>query len=81
MWQYISNHDLNGSHDSVVDVKAQTDIVIHKIFQGFSDRKESICLVDSIFGQAEQQDMAKLLEPLKPGHEPLFELVEGDDFT
>ena len=33
IWRYINDGDnLNGEHDSMVDTKSQTDIIITKIF-------------------------------------------------
>ena len=36
VWKFINNgHNLNGAHNSLVDVKAQTDILINKMFIPF----------------------------------------------
>ncbi len=81
VWKYITNRNLNGAHDSLVDAKAQTDIVTHKFFQAFIDRAKSIRTIDEIFTRAEQRNMSRLLEPTRPVHDPWFELTTNDDFT
>jgi hypothetical protein len=37
VWKFISNSNLNGAHDSLVDTKAQTDIFVHEYFVPFID--------------------------------------------
>ena len=33
MWKFITGQNLNGAHDSLIDAKAKTDIVIHNFFK------------------------------------------------
>ena len=42
VWKYLNKVNLNGAHDSLVDTKAQTDIVIHLYFVPFIDRLASV---------------------------------------
>jgi hypothetical protein len=75
VWKYNTGNNLNGAHDSLVDAKAQTDIIIHKHFQSFIDRTKSFRLVADIFSRAEQREMVKKMEPLRGVHDPWFEVV------
>ena len=52
VWKYIKNENLNGAHDSLVDTKAQTDIIIHEYFVPFVDRTKSMQLITEIFQAA-----------------------------
>ena len=49
VWKFISNANLNGAHDSLIDAKAQTNIFIHKYFGPFIDRKHTVEQIDAIF--------------------------------
>ena len=42
LWNYIKEQNLNGAHDSLVDTKAQTDIIISDKFVPFINRSKSI---------------------------------------
>ena len=79
VYQYITGHNLNSAHDALlVDVKAQTTVITSKHYREYIDKSKSIRLVEDIFTAAEQRDMLKKMESLRPVHEPWFELVEGD---
>ena len=80
VWKHIKGSNLNGAYDSLVDVKAQTDVVIHSSFHKFIDRAQSIRLVADIFSKNEQSKMAKRLEPSRPVHEPWLELEDDTIF-
>ncbi len=54
MWKYIKGKNLNGAHNSLVDVKVQTDILINKMFVGFINRTTSIQTVDTIFNTTQK---------------------------
>jgi len=81
VWKFIMNCNLDSTHDSLVDAKAQTDIVSHKFFQAFIDQTKSIHIIDEIFTWAEQRNMTRLLEPTCPIHDPWFELTNNDAFN
>ena len=52
IWKYINYGDnLNGAHDSMVDTKAQTDIIINKIFIPFINHSSSVQLISDIFSK------------------------------
>ncbi len=63
MWKYFEGQNLNGAHNSLVDVKAQTDILINKMFVGFINRTASIQTVDAIFSTTQKNDWRKEMEP------------------
>jgi hypothetical protein len=70
VWKFITGYNLNGAHDSLVDAKAQTDIITHKHFQKVIDQTKSNRRVSDIFSGAVQREMTKKLEPLHGVHEP-----------
>ena len=78
MWQYIKNANINGAHDSLVDTKAQTDILIHKYFVPFINRAKSIKMVEDIFAKSEQVKWKKEMEHLHEVHTPWKEKTVGD---
>ncbi len=80
MWKYINGHNLNGAHNSLIDVKAQTDIIINKMFVSFINRSASIQTLDAIFSAAQQIDWRKELEPEGPVHSPWVELKKENNF-
>ena len=50
VWKYINaGRNLNGAHDSLVDAKAQTYVLVDKSFASFINQKASIQPVDLIF--------------------------------
>ena len=48
VWKVISGDNLNGTHNSLVDVQAQTDIVTSKYLIDFIDLIKSICSINDI---------------------------------
>jgi len=72
---------LNGAHDSLVNVKAQTDIFVHPSFIPYVDRKPPIQPIDQIFSASEQNAMKRTMEPTRHVHAPWTELSKDDDVT
>jgi hypothetical protein len=81
VYHFVTGVNLNGAHDSLVDVKAQTIVITSAQFCEYIDKPKSIRLVEDIFTGAEKWDMLKKMESLRPVHEPWLELVEGDGFS
>ena len=54
VWKHINGCNLNGVHDSLVDVRAQSDIFLHKSFIPYIDRKFSIQTIELIFTASQQ---------------------------
>jgi hypothetical protein len=79
VWKHLMGQNLNGAHNSLVDVRAQTDIVTSTQFLPFIDRAKSIRPIDEIFSRATQRLMAKELEPSRPVHEPWVEFDETNN--
>ncbi len=76
VWKYANNGtNLSGAHDSLVDVKAQTDILVHGSFVPFIDRSSSIQPIDEIFSRTVQNEWHKELKPIRPVHAPWVELT------
>jgi len=77
VYRFISGGDcLMGAHDSLVDVGAQSDIILHKYFIPYLDRTDAICTVENIFGKNKLSEMKRDLEPIRPVHEPWTEQTE-----
>jgi DNA polymerase III epsilon subunit-like protein len=76
VWKYDNNGtNLSGAHDSLVDVKAQTDILVHGSFVPFIDCSSSIQPINEIFSRTVQNEWRKELEPIRPVHAPWVELT------
>ena len=71
---------MNGAHNSLVDVKAQTDILINNMFVGFINRTTSIQTVDAIFSTIKKNDWRKEMEPEQPVHSPWVEQTMDNNF-
>ena len=81
VWKFIKDgSNLNGAHNSLVDVKAQTDILINKMFVPFINRTASIQTVDTIFSATQQKDWRTELEPERPVHSPWIEQTKENNF-
>ncbi len=80
MWKYIKGQNLNGAHNSLVDVKVQTDILINKMLVGFINRTTSIQTVDAIFSSTQKNDWRKEMEPEQPVHSTWVEQTKENNF-
>jgi hypothetical protein len=64
VWKFVNDgRNLNGAHNSLVDVKAQTDILISRGFVPFINPSASVQNVDAIFSATQQKDWRKELKP------------------
>ena len=70
VWKFVTGENLNNAHDSLIDAKAQTDIVTSNHFIPFIDKTKSIRNIDEIFSKRDTLDMIKKLEPSRPVHDP-----------
>ena len=74
VFQFISGGEiLEGAHDSMVDVRAQFDLLLHEYFVPYLDRTDTICTVDNIFGKNKMNEMKRELKPIRPVHAPWSE--------
>ena len=73
VYRFISGSEcLAGAHDSLVDVGAQSDIILHKYFIPYLDRTDSVCTVENIFGKMEKKPLEKIgKNPGKDGKKTL----------
>ena len=77
IWSYLNNNNnLNGAHGSLVDTRAQTDIVIHPHFVPYTNRSTSIQKITDIFGANQKRDWLKKMEPHREVHSPWMEQTE-----
>ena len=81
IWKYLNDGNLNGAHDSLVDTKAQTDIVIHPYFVPFVNRSASVKEIADIFTATQQNEWKKKMEPTRPVHEPWVEITKDNNFS
>ena len=81
VWKHLNNDEtLEGAHNSLVDAKAQSDILFHPLLITFLDRSKSVVEISKVFNKNQLKDLEKENEPKLPVHEPWFELVPGDGF-
>ena len=81
VWKYIHGTNLNGAHNSLIDVKAQTDIILHKSFVPFINRSSSMQKITDIFTATQQNQWKRDMEPIRPVHAPWREQTRGDSVT
>ena len=66
VWTHIKGGtNLNGAHDSLVDVIAQTDIIVHPDFVPFINRTQSVQTISDIFTTTQQNEWKKQMEPVR----------------
>jgi hypothetical protein len=80
MWKYTKSQNMNGAHNSLVDIKAQTDILLDKMFVGFINRTTSIQTMDAIFSTTQKNNWKKEMEPEQSVHSPWGEQTKENNF-
>ena len=71
VWSHVNGGaNLNGAHDSLVDARAQTDIIIDEHYVPFLNKSASIHPIDEIFTKCEQNKMKKKMDPSRLVHSP-----------
>ena len=70
---------LENLHNSLVDCKIQSDIVIHPYFVKFMNRKASIQLITKIFQTSQMNEWRRRMEPQRPVHGDWIELNQDND--
>ena len=82
VWSYINDgRYLPDLHDSLVDAKAQVDLLLSAPFVPFIDRTDTLTTVDNIFGANQLRELQRELEPIRPVHEPWVELNAESDLN
>ena len=59
VWKYIKGGPLEGAYNSLIDTKAQTDIVLHKDFIDYIDKTKSVRTIDSKIMKNQQNEIRK----------------------
>ena len=67
VWKYITKKNLNGTHDSLVGAKAQSDITLHPSFLSYLNNGFSTQLITDIFTKTETREWKKEMELIRPG--------------
>ena len=75
MWKYVTKSNLNGAHNSLVDAKAQSDIILHPSFVPYLNKGVSIQLITDIFTKTQTREWKKEMEPIRPVHSPWVEIT------
>ncbi len=76
MWSFINDGQcLENAHDSMVDAKAQSDVLTDARFVPFINRSNSIQLITEMFSKTQQNEWRKEIEPSRPVHAPWVELT------
>eukprot|EP00956_Cyclotella_meneghiniana_P027549 scaffold62009_cov25-Cyclotella_meneghiniana.AAC.1 len=70
---------LDGLHDSLVDCKVQSDIIVHSDFVPFINRISSIQTIDNIFKTAQINEWKRTMEPTRAVHGQWQELTADND--
>ena len=78
VWTFLKDQNLNGAHDSLVDVKAQTDVVTDDFVIPFINRTTSIRAIHEIFSRREQSEMMEKMEPFRSVHLPWVEINKDE---
>ena len=68
VWKFISGgRNLNSAHDSLVDAKAQTDVLLHLHFVQYINRTVSIQEITDIFTKTQQDAWKKVIHNNQTG--------------
>ena len=70
VWKFINGKIVDGVHNSLVDAKAQTDVVIHPYFIGYLNKTNSIQSVKDIFQKKTKNRIHQLEEQARLVHTP-----------
>ena len=81
VWKHMNGGgiNLNGAHDSLVDAKAQSDIIVHPSFVPYLNKSASIDEITEIFSRTKIREWKKEMEPLRPVHSPWQEIDVDHD--
>jgi hypothetical protein len=79
VYQFLFEEPLEGAHNALVDVKAQTSIIAHPLFVLFLNRTNSVQLITQIFTTTQTNDFKRRMEPFHPVHAPWVELTEANE--
>ena len=81
VWKYLDpqKRNLNGAHNSLIDVIAQGEIFIHESMHAYINRSKSIQHIDEIFSKAVINAWKKTMEPLREVHSPWKEIKVTDE--
>jgi hypothetical protein len=70
IYKYLFGQELANAHNSLVDAKAQTKIILHKTFLPFMNEQYSIKLLDDVWNRKVQAQAKVASEPTRPVPEP-----------
>jgi len=81
VYHHITGTPLQGAHDSVIDVQAQSTVVTSSQFIKFIDKSQSIRSIEDIFSRCDKLEMTKKMEPLRLVHLPWKEVSRENNIT
>lgn len=81
VWKHIMGRNLNEAHDSLVDAKAQTDVVTSAKFAPILNRTRTVQKINEIFARKTVNDWKKEMEPIRPVHAPWKEQTANNNIT
>ena len=70
VWSFISKRNFNTQHNSLKDVRAQTDVITHDQFVRYIDTGFAAQNVLDIFTATQRKSFLKGMESIRPVHEP-----------
>ena len=81
VWTFISKRNFNKKHNSLEDVRAQTDVITHDQFVRYIDTGFAVQDVLDIFTATQRRSFLKGMESIRPVHEPWIEVTPEHDVT
>jgi hypothetical protein len=79
VWSYIHCGQCpENAHDSIVDAKAQTEVLIDARFVPFIYHSNSIQLIFKMFSKTQKNEWRKEMEPSHPVHAPWVDLTHDN---
>ena len=79
VWSFISKRNFNGKHNSIEDVRAQTDVITHEQFVRYIDTSFAVQDVLEIFTATQRKAFQKGMESIRPVHSPWTEITPEND--
>ena len=82
VWKFINGgRNLNGAHDSLVDAKTQTEVVLHPKLSNYIDHNVSTQEITVNYSNTQQNAWGEKMEPVHPVHALWVEVTNENDVT
>ena len=81
VWKFVTDKNFNGKHNSLEDVKAQSDIFLHHEFVQFINTSFLVQKIEDIFSSSQQREWRKDMESVRPVHKLWMEISHQADIA